>query len=114
MTVKTYQKVVDHTLRWLDYSHSIRVIKRGVPRGEGFPGIKLIILPTWIDSFDVAYRLYYVLHELVHCMVGIKHDITFMKIEDVVLAIWDIRIVRKKIYPKVIFLKERKIKNIPK
>lgn len=114
MTEDTYQMVINHTLRWIDYIHSITVtIKPNLPYGMGFPRTKEIVLPDWLSRYDPLYRMYYVLHEMVHCMVGIKHDATFMRVEDVILSLWDIKIVRKKVYPKQLFWKDQEIENIP-
>lgn len=113
MTENAYQKVVDHTTRWIEYLHKVTVKLNDIPRGMGFPATKEIELPLWINKYDVIYRIYYVVHELVHCIVGHKHDATFMKVEDVLLALWDIKIVRKKVYPKMLFWREQEITNIP-
>ena len=114
MTREAYQLMINHTTRWIDYIHKVSVsIDPALSCGRGYPDTKEIILPSWLSRYDVMYRMYYVLHEMVHCMVGIKHDSTFMKVEDVILALWDIRIVRKKVYPKQLFWKDLEIDNIP-
>jgi hypothetical protein len=81
--------------------------------GLGFYVDKHIIMPTWLDDYDPIYKVYYVLHEMVHCMTGEKHDEIFKRVEDVILALWDIKIIRKKVYPKVIYWREQEVENIP-
>lgn len=113
MTSEAYQIVVDLTIKWLDYVHDVNVSIKNVPFGQGYPSLKSIVMPIWLDKYDVVYRMYYVLHELVHCMVGVKHDENFKLVEDAILAMWDIEIVRKKVYPRTIKWKGIEIPNIP-
>jgi hypothetical protein len=113
VTPAAYQTVVNHTIRWLDYVHNVSVSVQDVPYGQGYQRFKVIVMPMWLEKYDVVYRLYYVLHELVHCMVGVKHDKNFKLVEDAILAMWDIEIVRRRVYPKKLSWKGKDIVNIP-
>jgi (p)ppGpp synthase/HD superfamily hydrolase len=112
--VNIYQRIINHTRDWIDYNKKIVVsINEDIPCGRGYPQTREIELPVWLNSFDVMYRIYYVIHEMVHCLTGIKHDKRFMSVEDTLLNMWDLRIVRRKVYPKQLFWKDRDILNIP-
>lgn len=88
-------------------------IRRDRLKGRGYPREKKIELPIWLNRYDVMYRVYYVLHELVHCMVGVEHNLMFMKVEDAILDIWDIKIVRRTVYPRMMYWNGMRIRNIP-
>lgn len=116
MELNTYQNIVNTTLRWLDLNKVMKVsviIRTDIDRGRGYFIEKEIQLPSWLETSDPGYRLYYVLHELSHCLLGYKHDKTFKKIEDVILDLWSISIERKKVYPKRLFWHGKEILNIP-
>lgn len=102
------------TKRWVDYNVPVDVaVIEILSSGRGWFLEKKIELPKWINKYDVAFRLYYVVHELVHCMIGTEHDKNFKLVEDKLLAMWDIRIVRKKVYPRGIYYHGVKITNVP-
>ncbi len=115
LTVEGYQKIVDDTLIILNLECEIAVTVTiaDIARGRGYFVEKKIILPAWLCEYDLAYQIYYVIHELVHCLLGYKHDKVFKKVESILLDMWDIRIVRLRVYPKKLFLDGKEIFNIP-
>ena len=116
MELETYQKVADTTLRWLSLDKVVKVkvlIRDDIDSGRGYFDRKEIHMPAWISSCDPGYRLYYVLHELIHCLIGYKHNQTFKQVEDTILDLWDIKIKRKRVYPKQMFWHDKEILNIP-
>lgn len=115
MDQKSYQKIVNSTLRWLDLQH-IKVgvtIRSDIDRGRGYYDTKEVQLPAWLEECDPHYRIYYVVHELTHCLLGYRHDKPFKRVEDVLLGLWDIAIERKKVYPKRLFHDGKEVLNIP-
>ena len=64
-------------------------------------------------KYHIGYQIYYAIHELCHCIVGLEHDKAFKTMEDRLLNLWDIKIVRCKAYPKKLFMRSQEIKNIP-
>jgi hypothetical protein len=115
MKEEGYKHVINSTKRWIDYSYPVSVIvDEMLSSGRGWFYDKKIELPTWINRYHVSFRIYYVVHELVHCIVGVKHDDTFKRVEDKLLALWDIRIVRKTVYPREFYYHGKKIRNVPK
>jgi len=114
MHQKGYQHVVNSTRRWVNYKKPVSVVVNELlSSGRGWFLEKKIELPAWISRYDVSFRIYYAVHELTHCMVGVEHNANFMKVEDKLLALWDIRIVRKKVYPREIYYHGEKITNVP-
>ena len=113
LTIEGYQKVVDNTLECLELNIVVTVTIAEIMRGRGYFVEKKIMLPAWLSEHDVVYQVYYAVHELVHCLLGYRHDETFKKIEDVLLDLWGIEIERKKVYPKKLFLKGKEIINTP-
>jgi hypothetical protein len=112
----TYQKIINTTLRWLNLDTVIKVkvtINLEIDRGRGYYDTKEMELPPWLDECDPSYRIYYALHELAHCLIGYKHDKAFKRLEDILLSLWDIRIIRKSVYPKRLFHLEQEVFNIP-
>lgn len=77
-----------------------------------------ITLPHWLWEYDRYYAIYYVVHEACHIVRGMlyddfgRHDKAFKKIEDEALALWKIRIVRNRSYPKELYVDGIKIHNI--
>lgn len=111
----TYQKIVNNTLRWIDMQH-IKVtvsVRDDINRGRGYFYTKEIMLPSWLYECDPCYRIYYTIHELVHCLIGYAHDKTFKKIEDILLSLWDISIERKSVYPRRLYYNNKEVFNIP-
>jgi hypothetical protein len=108
-----YKKIVDFTVAWLKLEFDITVKIADIDRGKGYFNEKKIILPAWLDEYDVAYQVYYVIHELAHCLLGYKHDESYKKAEDFLLSLWCIQIVRKRVYPKKLFLEGIEIYNLP-
>jgi predicted SprT family Zn-dependent metalloprotease len=100
--LQDYQKIVHHTQSRLDNTDEVTVLIKDIPAGRGYFDDKKIMLPKWLEGHGRIYGVYYVLHELCHCLVGVKHDETFMTLEEFLLCLWDIRIVRRKVYPKTI------------
>jgi len=112
---KDFKRIVDHTISWLEIGIEINVtvIVANIDRGRGYFNEKKIILPVWLSEHDVAYQVYYAVHELVHCLLGYRHDEAFKKTEDVLLDLWGIEIVRNRVYPKKLFLDGKEIYNTP-
>ena len=94
LTMEGYQKVADDTLECLDLNIEVTVTIADIARGRGYFVEKKIMLPVWLSEHDVVYRVYYVIHELVHCLLGYRHDKSFKKVEDVLLDLWGIEIIR--------------------
>ena len=114
MTEDAYQTIVNHTIRWVEYTQKVKVtVNNLLKAGRGYFLEKRIEMPKWIERYDINYRIYYVIHELTHCIVGIEHDDDFKKVEDILLSLWDIRIERKSIYPRKLFCNNKEILNIP-
>lgn len=113
LTTEGYQKIVDDTLLCLELNIVVTVTIADITSGRGYFVDKKIMLPVWVSGCDVAYQVYYAVHELVHCLLGHRHDKTFKKVEDVLLGLWGIEIVRMRVYPKKLFLEGREIFNIP-
>ncbi|OGM12058.1 hypothetical protein A2V80_02330 [Candidatus Woesebacteria bacterium RBG_16_39_8b] len=110
---RDYKKILDYTRSLIDYDPVVTVTIADIRRGMAYYDKKKIILPTWLNEFDMVYQVYCVIHELVHCMIGYKHSETFKKLEDILLSIWGIEIVRMRVYPKRLFLDKREIFKIP-
>src|SRR3989339_2128186 len=96
---RDYKKILDYTRSLIDYDPVVTVTIADIRRGMAYYDKKKIILPTWLNEFDMVYQVYCVIHELVHCMIGYKHSETFKKLEDILLSIWGIEIVRMRVYP---------------
>lgn len=77
-----------------------------------------ITLPHWLWEYDRYYAIYYTIHEACHLVrvmlhsYARSHNETFKKIEDEALALWKIKIVRAKAYPKELYVNGKKIYNI--
>lgn len=104
-----YKKIIDSTIAWLDMEMDVSVTIADVKRGRGYCEEKKMILPLWLNECDTAYQVYYAIHELTHCLLGYRHDKSYKKVEDVLLGLWGIQIVRKKVYPKRLFLDGKEI-----
>jgi len=113
LTIEGYQKVVDNTLECLELNIVVTVTIAEIMRGRGYFVEKIIMLPVWLTEHDVVYQVYYAVHELVHCLLGYRHDETFKEVEDVLLDLWGIEIVRNRVYPKKLFLEGKEIFNTP-
>lgn len=114
MDIDGYKHVINSTKRWVNYTGAIDItINALLSSGRGYFQDKKIELPAWINRFDVAFRIYYAVHELTHCLIGNSHDENFKKMEDKLLEHWDLRIVRKKVYPRELYHKGIKVLNVP-
>lgn len=114
MNERGYQHVVDTTRRWVNYTKKVTVtVNEILSQGRGWFMEKKIEMPAWVSRYDVSFRIYYVVHELTHCMVGVEHNKNFKTVEDKLLSLWDIRIKRRSVYPKAIYRDGKKISNVP-
>ena len=106
-----YKKIVDCTIAWLEIEMEVSVSIANIERGLGYFNEKIMILPLWLNECDIAYQVYYAIHELTYCLLGHRHDKTYKKVEDILLGLWGIQIVRKNVYPKRLFLDGKEIFN---
>lgn len=113
LSCEDYKKIVDSMIACIGTKVNISVTVKDIFRGRAYFIEKAMILPVWLGEYDVAYQVYYAIHEFTHCMIGYKHDDTFKFVEDVLLELWGIKIVRMKVYPKKLFLDGKEILNIP-
>lgn len=126
MTLQDYQlivaRVLDHFKVCPDnLKVNVKDVKYGgrtgwrVRRGKT---LFYITLPKWLENYDESYAIYYCIHETCHVVNHLKygynglHSETFKRIEDEALALWGIRIVRKKAYPKELYANGQMIRNI--
>lgn len=108
-----YKEIVDCTLEHLKWDFDVKVKIAEIDRGRGYFFEKMMILPAWLDEHDAVYQAYYAIHELTHCLLGYRHNQIFKAAEDLLLDIWDIQIIRKKVYPKKIFFDGKEVYNTP-
>jgi len=114
MTKETYQMIVNRSLSWINRSElKISISVKNVRGGRAWYDTKEIEMPLWINNFDVIYQIYYIIHELVHCLTGHKHDKDFKLVEDCLLRMWGIEIKRKRVYPKELKFNGKIVTNIP-
>ena len=111
MDRKDYQAIVDLTSEALGIS-SIPIRIKNV--GGGRANKNYITLPKWLDKYDEQYQIYYTVHETCHYGFGRNHFSLFKMGEDKALALWGIKIERKKAYPKALYANGQRIKNILK
>ena len=72
-------------------------------RGMARPRRGYFTVPTWAWKYGEHYVMYYTIHELTHFSNGgMRHGDVFKQIEDTLLALFDLEIERKKVYPKCI------------
>lgn len=114
MRLSDYQAVVDLTSEALGIA-TIEVKIKNVLGGRSLP--HSITLPLWLHDYDEAYGIYYAVHETVHYLrysvPGLRgHNDIFKEKEDKALALWGLRIVRKKAYPKYLYDNGKRINNI--
>ncbi len=87
---------------------SIRNIKRGYATTAGTKlDSYLVVIPKWAMLRSENYGVWYICHECAHVtcyrLFGHwKHDADFKTIEDMYLADFGLRVIRKKCYPKAI------------
>jgi len=127
MTLKEYWEIIDKVLTHFKvYPESLKVKVKDVKRG-GRTGWRYrngrtlfyITLPKWLEKYDDNYAIYYAIHETCHIVNYLKyrnrgHCEDFKRIEDEALALWGIRIVRAKVYPKELYVNGQKVYNILK
>ncbi len=112
MKLKDYQVIVDLTSKALKIP-SIKVRIKNVNGGRA--NKNYITLPKWLDNYDAYYQIYYTVHETCHYVEKRrKHNLLFKECEDRMLALWGIRIIRKKAYPKALYANGKRIKSILK
>lgn len=114
MNRKDYQVIVDLTSEALRIS-SIPVRIKKVYGGRA--NKNYITLPKWLEEYDEQYQIYYAVHETCHYLrysiKGIyRHNSLFKSYENEALALWGIKIIRKKAYPKTLYANGQRIKNI--
>ena len=56
-------------------------------------------VPAWAANRGEAYLIYYTLHELAHLWAN-SHNGIFRERENALLALWGVRIERKRVYAK--------------
>jgi hypothetical protein len=113
MTQREYQMVVDRTRKLIGYRRPVKVSVEDLAYGQGYYEDKIIKMPCWIEKYDTAYQIYYVVHELCHCIIGVQHTQLFKVHENTMLGLWNIRIVRKTVYPKKLYVWGVECNNIP-
>lgn len=111
------REAVINAIAHRDYSNFVRgsyiqIRQFAVARGRGYFLKRKIILPEWVSEYDRFYQIYYAVHELCHCMIGYEHNEAFKMVEDCLLNLWDIKILRMRVYPKKLFREGREILNI--
>jgi hypothetical protein len=115
MTSQDYRTIIDLTAKHfkIDLSNVALRIKKVA---GGRAGHNYITLPQWLEEYDENYRIYYAVHEVCHHIVGIErwHDQVFREVEDKALALWGLKIIRSKAYPKELYANGQKINNIVK
>lgn len=126
MTIQDYQPIVDCVLNHFKvHPDSLKVNVKDI-KGGGRAGWRYrnrrtlyrITLPKWLEEYDEQYAIYYAIHEACHVVVHLqnkysgRHCEYFKKIEDEALALYKIRIVRKKAYPKEVYANGQSVYNI--
>jgi len=110
MKLEDYQVIVDLTSEQLEIS-SVQVRIKKVNGGRA--NKNYITLPKWLDEYDEQYQIYYAVHETCHYGLGRRrHNLLFKKDEDRMLELWDIKIERKKAYPRVLYANGKRIENV--
>lgn len=113
MTEHEFLYITLVTLTELEFPERISVELRELGSGRGYYFEKHIMLPTWIGKYHPAFQVYYLIHEICHCIVGHYHTPLFKITEDHVLAVWSMRIVRRRVYPKKLYFNGEEILNVP-
>ena len=113
MNRQDYQVIVDLTSEALGVKTMPIRIKKVY---AGHANKNYITIPQWVEKYDEAYQIYYAVHEICHYdKKGRRsHTSLFKYDENRMLELWDIKIVRKKAYPKTLFCNGQPVKNIPK
>ena len=96
---------MDSELKALVLSKAWRMKLTGAKRVKTFYRWRKVTIPTWSIATGRDHSLYYMLHELAHVVtIGHGHDEEFRRVEDKLLAVYGITIVRraKSPYPKTI------------
>ena len=126
MTIQDYQPIVEHVLdhfkvRPDSLKVNVKDVKYGGRTGWRYRNgrtLFYITLPKWLEKYDEQYATYYAVHETCHIVVRLKgtrrgpHCENFKRIEDEALALWGIRIVRRKAYPKELYANGQSVYNI--
>lgn len=126
MTLQDYQPIVDRVLNHFNvHPDSLKVkvkdVKMGGRTGWRYRGGRTLCymtLPKWLEGYDKQYAIYYAVHETCHIVNYFKgkhngiHCENFKRIEDEALALWGIRIVRMKAYPKELYANGQQVYNI--
>lgn len=113
MTQREYQMIVNKARQRAGYRPCVSVVVRDLSCGQGYHEEKIIMMPYWVDKYDVAYQIYYVIHELCHCIVGVAHSAEFKMFENTMLGSWGIRITRKSVYPRRLYFMGVRCRNTP-
>ena len=126
MTIKDYQPIVDRVLDHFKVHPDqldlrVKDVKYGGRTGWRYEGGKTlfyITLPKWLENYDKQYATYYAIHETCHIVTHLTyhkrlmHSEVFKRIEDEALALYGIRIVRAKAYPKELYANGQQVYNI--
>lgn len=126
MTLQDYQPIVDCVLGHFNvHPDSLKVnvkdVKYGGRTGWRYRGgrtLFYITLPKWLENYDEQYATYYAIHEACHVVTRLKsmrrgpHCENFKRIEDEALALYGIKIVRKKAYAKELYANGQQVYNI--
>lgn len=108
MTELDMQSVLDVTREKFISEFPVRpIIKLKNVRRNGRANWKSnsITIPAWVAKYGENYSIYYILHELTHYYKGSLggHGPLFKEIENKLLSVWGISIIRAKAYPKTLF-----------
>jgi len=113
MKINDLQSIVDLTTTDMEKHFPIvpKVIVKDTRRGHALWKSSCVSIPKWAWTYGEGYLMYYVLHELTHYVGGklSGHGVFFKQMEDILLAKWDIRIIRAKCYPKAVYYKGKQI-----
>ena len=110
MKREDYQAIIDLTAEKLGIISKIEVKIKDIRGGRANKGY--IALPKWLEKYDEQYQIYYAVHETCHYAFGMNHGVIFKAGEDKTLALWDIEIIRKKAYPKLLYANGKRIDKI--
>jgi len=102
MEINELQAVADLTCEALRIP-PVAVAQITKRRGYARNGSRSVSIPKWATERSEAYAIYYVVHEVCHHIAGMGHGTDFQDCEVKALALWDIKIERKKIYARALY-----------
>lgn len=113
VTQREFMAMVVVTLDVIQIPEKISITLKNIDCGRGYYFEKKIFLPNWIGKYHVVFQIYYMIHELSHCIAGTSHSSLFIVTEDHLLALWGIKIIRKRVYPEIIYFNGAEVLNVP-